>query len=861
MNNVVIVESPAKASTIKRYLGGDYEVLASYGHVRDLEPKDGSVRPEEDFALTWSVMPRASKRLNEIVKAVKGADRLLLATDPDREGEAIAWHLLEELSSKKGVLDGVEVGRIAFNAITKNAVSESLRKPRRIDADLVNSYLARRALDYLVGFTLSPVLWRKLPGSRSAGRVQSVALRVICNREAEREIFEPQEYWTIAAELQTEKEKIEAALAALDGEKIEKFTIKDAAAAAKAREAIKSLSWRVKSVEKKPTKRNPSPPFTTSTLQQEAVRKLKISAKEVMRAAQTLYEGKGAVDGLITYMRTDAVQVTPQALQEIRKTVAGRFGESYLPEKPYLYKTRAKNAQEAHEAIRPTDLLQTPEKVRSILNPTEHSLYTMIWKRTVASQMEAARLERSTLLFADSEEKGHLLRATGQRLLFDGFLKLYRREDEEGKEDKEQSLPPLKEGEPLKTGKVEETQHFTQPPPRFTEASLVKRMEEIGIGRPSTYAPILSLLRDRNYVTMERGQFVPESRGRVVTAFLEEFFARYIGYDFTADMESKLDEISAGEDKWKNVLNDFWKSFKISVEDVKDLRISEVLDKMNDLLGRYVFPPREDGKDPRLCTACAEGTLNIKVGRFGAFVGCSRYPDCRHTRPLTSVDGEQMSETRSLGKDPESGAEIFVKSGRFGPYVEREALKDDKKPKRSALPKTMLPQDVDLEKALALLMLPRLVGEHPETGKEIRAGLGRYGPYVLHDGIYASIGKDEDVLTIGLNRSVALLAEKKARGGHRQGARSGKVLGAHPQDKAPVYLRSGRYGPYVSHGRVNATIPETEEPETITLERALALLEERRKKPLRKKTAAKRRPKAKRAPKAKTQKQKEEKQT
>ena len=836
MNNVVIVESPAKADTIKRYLGKGYEVLASYGHVRDLKPKEGSVRPDEDFALSWSIVPRATQRLENIARAIKGADRLLLATDPDREGEAIAWHLLETLSAKKGVLDGVEVARIAFNAITKEAVGEAIRKPRRVDPDLVDAYLARRALDYLVGFNLSPVLWRKLPGSRSAGRVQSVALRLICERENERESFNPQEYWTIIAQLSSESAKISTALAELHGEKIEKFTIQNAKDANKARQAIEALSWKVQKIETKQIKRRPAPPFTTSTLTQEAIRKLGMTAKETMRLAQNLYEGKSDMGGLITYMRTDAVQVNPQSLNEIRNAIGKFFGETYLPPKPYLYKSKAKNAQEAHEAIRPTQLFRHPEQMKAQLSPQEHRLYALIWNRAMASQMEAATVERSAVSFADTADKKCILRATGQKILFDGFLKLYRESADAQKDEDAQTLPNLKEGQIFQTDKVEEQQHFTQAPPRYTEASLVRRMEEIGIGRPSTYAPILSLLRERDYVLMEKRQFVPHSRGRLVTAFLEEFFSKYINYDFTANMETSLDHISAGEEKWKDVLAEFWKLFNETVQEASQLRTSAILDKLNEILARYVFPPREPGKDPRDCPDCEKGQLSIKVGRFGAFVGCSRYPDCRHTRPLTIAEneGSLAGGARSLGKDPETGREIFVKSGRFGPYVER-AAENDEKPKRAPLPKDKSPDDMELASAISLLALPRLVGKHPETDADVMAGVGRYGPYVSHQRVYASIGKDEDVLTIGLNRAIALLAEKKEKKPKR--APIGKMLGKHPDDDEPVlFIEKGRYGPYVKHGRTNAGIAQNP-PENMTLEIALSLLAARTKKTAKVKTA------------------------
>ncbi|MBA4209687.1 MAG: type I DNA topoisomerase [Parvibaculum sp.] len=853
--DVVIVESPAKAKTINKYLGKDYKVLASYGHVRDLPSKDGSVLPDDDFAMAWDVDAKSQKRLNEIATAVKGAGRLILATDPDREGEAISWHVLEVLNKKKALKD-VEVQRVVFNAITKKSVTEAMQQPRGLDKELIDAYLARRALDYLVGFTLSPVLWRKLPGSRSAGRVQSVALRLICDRELEIEAFRAREYWTVETDMKTGAGDLFAArLVSLDGKKLGKFDIPDQKTADEIVARIKASRFSVVSVESKPARRNPNPPFTTSTLQQEASRKLGFSASRTMQVAQRLYEGveiDGETTGLITYMRTDGVQIAPEAVAQARTVINNEFGEAYLPDSPRVYTSKAKNAQEAHEAIRPTDLARLPKHVAARLDDDQRRLYELVWNRTVASQMESVQLERTTIeMEANDAPIG--LRATGSVIVFDGFLRLYQEgRDEPDDAEEGNRLPKVARGDKLGTEKIRPEQHFTEPPPRFTEATLVKRMEELGIGRPSTYASTLQTLRDRDYVRMDQKRFVPQDKGRLVTAFLENFFSRYVEYDFTAALEEKLDKVSAGELDWKELLREFWKDFTGNVAEATELRITEVLDRLNDALGPHVFPDKGDGSDPRACPSCDNGKLSLKVGRFGAFVGCSNYPDCKFTRQLTvGAEGEEAAGDRVLGTDPETGAEVSLKTGRFGPYVERAPLSDDEKPKRSGLPAKMSAADVDLDTALRLLTLPREVGIHPETGKKITAGLGRFGPFILHDGTYANLKDPEELFEIGVNRAVTVLAEKIARAEERAG-KVLKELGDHPDSGKPVQLREGKYGPYIKHGSTNATLPKSAVPEDVTLEEALALVAEKdaksgKKKPA-KKAAAKKEPAAKKAP-------------
>jgi DNA topoisomerase-1 len=870
-SNLVIVESPAKAKTINKYLGPDYTVVASFGHVRDLPAKNGSVDPEHGFAMQWEIGERSHKPLGEIVARAKTVDTIYLATDPDREGEAISWHIEEYLKEKK-LTDKVVIKRVTFNEITKSAVQEAFKNARQIDNHLVEAYLARRALDYLVGFNLSPVLWRKLPGSRSAGRVQSVALRLICEREAEIEIFKPEEYWSIETLLTTKEGKsFTARLSQLDGKKIEKMTIKDKTDADTAVERIRSGEYAVSSIEKKQVRRHPYAPFITSTLQQEASRKLRFSATKTMRTAQKLYEGVeigGETTGLITYMRTDGITLSGEAIAQARALIKNKFGENYLPDAPRAYKSKVKNAQEAHEAIRPTDIHRTPESVAQYLDEDELRLYELVWKRTVACQMESAVLDQVSVDIANKDGKV-VLHATGSVVTFDGFLKVYREESEDEEKnadapEEERRLPPLKEGEALSLGDVTPDQHFTQPPPRYTEASLVKKLEELGIGRPSTYASILQVLQEREYVKLDQRRFIPESRGRIVTAFLINFFKTYVEYNFTAGLEEQLDEISAGDIEWKKVLAEFWGAFSEAVAKTKDLTITEVITALDHDLERYLYA---DSKD-RTCPQCKEGTLNLKLGKFGAFVGCTKYPECRYTRPVLAGGGGDNAENgaadfapKVLGNDPGTGWPITLRRGPYGPYVQlgpnpnaappapepEPVIELDKKgkpkkpkkpkkaaaekPKRAPVPRNMQPDDVDIKKALGLLSLPRDVGLHPETKEMIKAGIGRFGPFLVHQGKFKSIPADDPdgVLEIGLNRAVDLLAQQgKGRGG---GFGTLKELGPHPADAKPVTVSKGRFGPYIKHGATNATLPKDITPETVTMEQAVALLEAKKSKP------------------------------
>jgi DNA topoisomerase-1 len=833
--NLVVVESPAKAKTINKYLGRGYEVLASFGHVRDLPAKSGSVDPEHDFRMIWEVDAKAQKRLDDIAQAAKGADKLILATDPDREGEAISWHVLEVLKQKKA-LNGQPIERVVFNAITKQAVTEAMNHPRRIDQALVDAYLARRALDYLVGFTLSPVLWRKLPGARSAGRVQSVALRLVADRELEIEKFIRKEYWSLIATLATPRnETFEARLVGADGKKLQKLDIGSGAEAEAFKQSLETATFAVANVEAKPVRRHPQPPFTTSTLQQEASRKLGFAPAHTMRVAQRLYEGidvGGETIGLITYMRTDGVQIAGEAIGAVRRLIEADYGKEYVPDAPRRYEAKAKNAQEAHEAIRPTDLGRRPRDAKSFLDADQIKLYELIWLRTVASQMESAELERTTAdITAKVAARLLELRATGTVVKFDGFLTLYQEGQDEDPDDEEsRRLPPMGAGEPLTKRSIAATQHFTEPPPRYSEASLVKRLEELGIGRPSTYASILQVLKDRKYVRLDKRRLYPEDRGRIVVAFLESFFAKYVEYDFTAGLEEQLDLISNNEVAWRDVLRDFWRDFIGAIDETKDLKISDVIDALDELLAPHLFPPRADGTDPRACPGCTGGRLTLKLSKFGAFIGCSNYPECRYTRPLTLPgDGSGEISTKKLGEDPKTGLDVTLRSGRFGPYVQLgEAEKGGEKPKRAGLPKGTVPDDVDLERALQLLSLPREVGRHPEDGEPIKAAIGRFGPYVQHGKTYANLESGDDIFHIGLNRAVTLIAEKIAKGPRRRfGADPGRALGDHPTRGGPIVAKNGRYGPYVSHDGVNATLPNDKTPETITLEEAAALIDAR----------------------------------
>jgi len=835
--NIVVVESPAKAKTINRYLGSGYEVLASFGHVRDLPAKDGSVDPEHNFRMIWEVDDKSQKRLNDIARALKGANKLILATDPDREGEAISWHVLEVLKEKHA-LKKQAVERVVFNAITKQAVLDAMKHPRKIDGALVDAYLARRALDYLVGFTLSPVLWRKLPGARSAGRVQSVALRLVCDRELEIEKFVPREYWSLMATLATPRgEEFEARLVGADGQKIQRLDIGTPAEAEAFKAALESAAFTVANVEAKPAKRNPPPPFTTSTLQQEASRKLGFAPAHTMRVAQRLYEGvevDGETIGLITYMRTDGVDVAEEALAAARRLIGADYGKSYVPPSPRQYQTKAKNAQEAHEAIRPTDAGRRPREMKSFLDHDQARLYELIWLRMIASQMESAELERTTAdITANAAGRVIDLRATGTVVKFDGFLTLYQEGEDDIVADEEgRRLPEMSAGENLTKRKIDASQHFTEPPPRYSEASLVKRMEELGIGRPSTYASILQVLKDRGYVRIEKKRLVPEDKGRVLTAFLESFFARYVEYDFTAGLEEQLDRISNNEMAWRDLLRDFWREFTAAVGDIKELRVAQVIDALDEMLAPHLFPPRADGADPRKCPNCEAGRLSLKLGKFGGFIGCTNYPECRYTRQLAPGNGGNGGPDggmKKLGEDPASGLEVTLRSGRFGPYIQLGEATEGEKPKRASLPKGLSTDDVDLDRALGLLSLPREIGKHADDGEPIIAGVGRFGPYVQHGKTYANLTAGDDVLTIGLNRAVTLIEEKRAKRAHkgRRGGDPGRALGDHPDKGGPIVVKNGRYGPYASHDGVNATLPSHLTPETITLEEAVGLIEAR----------------------------------
>jgi DNA topoisomerase I len=840
---VVVVESPAKAKTINKYLGSNYTVLASYGHVRDLPPKDGSVDTEHEFEMKWEVASDSKKHITAIREALKTDDELILATDPDREGEAISWHLQEALASS--LKKGKKVSRVTFNAITKEAVTEAMKHPRQVDQPLVDAYLARRALDYLVGFTLSPVLWRKLPGSRSAGRVQSVCLRLVVEREMEIEAFRAREFWSVNATLATPRgQEFVARLVQLGGKRLDKFDIATAEAAELAVKAVTSRTLTVQSVEAKPASRNPYPPFMTSTLQQEASRKFGMGAKACMSAAQRLYEA-----GHITYMRTDGIDMAPEAVTAARAAIGARFGAAYVPDAPRIYKNKAKNAQEAHECIRPTDMASAPDDLR-LAEADQRKLYELVWKRTIASQMASARLERTSVDIGSADGQVGL-RASGQVTLFDGFLKVY----EEGRDDEDEDegkLPQIMQGEAAEKRGVVPEQHFTQPPARYSEATLVKKMEELGIGRPSTYASVLTTIVDREYVRKDKNRLFPEDKGRLVTAFLTNFFRRYVEYDFTADLESQLDDVSAGERDYKEVLARFWRDFSAAIAETADLRIGEVLTKIDDFLSPHLYPLREDGGDPRICTTCGTGRLHLKTSRSGgAFIGCGNYPECRYTRPISGEEGGSV-DGRVLGQDVD-GVEVSLRAGRFGPYVQKgEATEETPKPPRASLPKGWESGALTLERALELLSLPRQIGPHPEDGVMVESAIGRFGPYVKHGSVYANIPDVEEVFTIGMNRAVEVLALKLA--GRRGGpaAEPLRELGEHP-DGGPVQVMPGKYGPYVKWAKVNATLPKELAPETVTLEEALALIAEKagkssKKKAAPKKAAAAKKPAAKKAP-------------
>lgn len=836
---VVVVESPAKAKTINKYLGSDYTVLASFGHVRDLSSKEGSVDPENDFEMVWEIPTTSSKHVKAITDALKKDNKLILATDPDREGEAISWHLYDVLTKKKIIKADTEVERVVFHSITKNAVTEAMAQPRQIDKPLVDAYLARRALDYLVGYNLSPLLWRKLPGARSAGRVQSVALRLIVERESEIDAFVPTEYWSVQTALQSPRgDDFVAKLTHLDGKKLTRDSIGNEAAANEAVEKIKSAPIKVANVEAKPQARYPSPPFMTSTLQQEASRKFGMGARQTMSAAQRLYEA-----GHITYMRTDGINMAPEAISAARTYIKTEIGEAYLPDQPKYYKNKAKNAQEAHECIRPTDMSVTPNKLGA-KEADQRKIYELIWKRSVASQMNEARFER-TSVDLETENKLATLRATGQVLLFDGFLKLYfEGRDDDLVDDDDKSLPLIREDDAIKRGDVKPEQHFTQPPARFSEASLIKRMEELGIGRPSTYASIVTTIQDRAYVRKEQNRMIPEDKGKLVIMFLESYFPLYVSYDFTANLEDDLDRVSNGDREFQDLLRNFWTDFKIAVDGTAEIRVTHVIDKVNEIFGPAIFTEKEDGSNPRKCPQCDEGMISIRLSKGGEmFIGCGNYPECRYTRSITQGEGEDGIDGKFLGMDGDD--KISLRRGRFGPYVQRG---EDEKPPRSSVPKGMDLSTVDLEKALALLSLPREIGVHPDDGEKIEASIGRFGPYVKHGKVYANIKDPEEVFTIGINRAVDLIAEKVARGGARTAAKPLKVLGDHP-DGEQIALFDGRYGPYVKWQKINASLPKTMDADSINFDDALELINAKaatkgKKKPA-KKAAAKKKPAAK----------------
>lgn len=825
--DVVIVESPAKAKTINKYLGSNYEVIASFGHIRDLPAKNGSVRPDEDFAMDWAIEPKDEKHIKAIASLVAKADTVYLATDPDREGEAIAWHVLQELT-KRGKLKNKNVKRVVFNEITKSAVTNAMKNPRVIDMPLVDAYLARRALDYLVGFTISPVLWRKLPGSRSAGRVQSVALRLVCDRENEIEAFKPQEYWTIDADFMTPKADLFTAhLSVLNGKKLGKFTLGNEADAKAAESAIKAANFDVGAIERKTVKRSPAPPFTTSTLQQEAARKLFFSAKKTMQLAQQLYEGVdigGETVGLITYMRTDGIQMAQEAINEARAVIDEEFGGKYLPEKPRYYKNNVKNAQEAHEAIRPTSLHRKPEFVARFLNKDQKALYELVYKRALACQMQNAEIDK-VAVDCPSRDGSIVMRATGQTIAFDGFLKVYFEDSDDADDENNTLLPPLSTGDALEQKAVRPEQHFTQPPPRYSEASLVKKLEELGIGRPSTYASILSVLQDRQYVRLEKRRFIPEDRGRIVTVFMENFFNKYVQYDFTADLENALDDVSAGKLNWKALLRDFWDAFDQTVKSVEPLTITDVLNTLQDCLSEHLFPTPES----RICPECGKekgGVLSLKIGKFGAFVGCSNYPECRYTRPFGGeTSGDRSTEEpdrRLLGTAPD-GEEVFVRKGPYGYYVQQGEDAPKKKgekstTKRMSLPRNMPPAELTLQDALALLELPRTLGSD-DNGQTVSAGIGRFGPYLKLGSTFKSLPASENILTVDLPRALELLATAKAKVPPQE-------IGTHPADGKPIVTASGRFGPYVKHGSVIASVPKAirDENRAPTLEEAIELL-------------------------------------
>ncbi len=828
--NLVIVESPAKAKTINKYLGENYIVLASYGHVRDLPSKNGSVDTDNNFNMTWEIDPGSKKPLKEIYDAAKGAKKIILATDPDREGEAIAWHVKNILDDKK-LLKDKKVERVVFNEITKKAVQNGIDNPREINTELVDAYMARRALDYLVGFNISPILWTKLPGSKSAGRVQSVALKLIVERENEIELFKPEEYWSIQSFFKNKENKdLKSKITLFKSEKVNKFFFKNESQTKSAVDEIKKHNYKITQIEKKPYKRNPYAPFTTSTMQQEASKKLGFGASRTMQVAQRLYQGfeiDGETIGLITYMRTDGTQISNEALQSCRSYIENEIGKNYLPEQPRNYSgKKAKNAQEAHEAIRPTDINRNPVSLKSILDRDQMRLYELIWNRTVSSQMESAEFER-TSIDINNNDNSISFRANGSIQKFDGFLKLYQetKEDDEKKDDHEDDdniLPDVKNGDKLKLDKIVDEQHFTNPPPRYSEASLVKKLEELGIGRPSTYASIISVLSTRNYVELINKKFNPTDRGKLITAFLDKLFNKYVDYNFTAKLEDSLDDITSGKINWIDVLSQFWSQFNSDVNEVKELRTRTILDMLNESLADIIFDKDQEDKVLRTCQ-CG-GELSLKVGRFGAFIGCANYPECKFTRPLSRIKAAQedfMSEPKDIG-NTDDGKKIILKKGRFGPYL--QVGNDEKEMKNFSIPKGISPNDIDLDKAKFLSGLPKILGKYPENNEDITLNNGRFGPYVKCSNKSATLETPEDIFSIGLNKAVTLIAEAKPG---RRSSNEIKNLGEHPEDKKPVKVMKGQFGPYIKYKTINATIPDDKDPNDITMEEALVYIDKR----------------------------------
>ena len=828
--NLVIVESPAKAKTINKYLGNDYNVLASFGHVRDLPSKNGSVDPENDFSFEWEVSNTSKKHIKEIYDAAESSSNIFLATDPDREGEAIAWHIIELLNKKKLTKDK-SIKRVVFSEITKSAVKNGIDNPRELDHSLVDAYLARRALDYLFGFSLSPVLWRKLPGAKSAGRVQSVALRLICEREVEIESFDPQEYWKIKANLEVVDNNIEASLTHYDGKKVDKFSFKNEEDAKKVTESFKGQIFKFTDITKKPASRNPDAPFSTSTLQQTASSIFGFGASRTMQIAQRLFQGveiDGETTGLITYMRTDSTDLSKEAIHSYRDFIQNNFDSSYLPKEIRSFKSKkAKNAQEAHEGIRPTDILRKPEEMKKYLDEDGYKLYNLIWKRSLASQMSSASFER-TAISISSENETIKLRANGSIQTFDGFLNIYSEfnkksemiESEDSEDDRD--LPNITLNDNIDNVKPASSQHFTLPPPRYSEATLVKKLEELGIGRPSTYASIISVLKMRNYVEVEKNRFVPEDRAILITGFLKGFFSKYVDYEFTAEMEESLDEITSGTINWKEFLDKFWKNFSSNIGEVTDLRITNVLDHLNESLKNHIFVEAEGKNITRECPACS-GQLSLKVSRFGAFVGCSNYPECKFTRPISPKKMKEVVQDKVLGIDEETKKEIKLLSGRFGPYIQLGDNDTKDKPKRSSIPKGIPAAEIDLAKANYLLSLPREIGLHPESGEMITINYGRYGGYLSCAEKNASLEDISEFFEIGINRAVSLLANAKP--GRLRSSSEIKTLGDHPDDKKPVKVMKGKFGPYIKYKTINATIPDQYDPETISMDEALDLIE------------------------------------